>query len=714
MSGRTVARHHVRQSFDLGACRDVDLVPNILDAAVTAGWPATQSLFAWAAVNKEIGALAKERISSCIAKIYQEQHVWYLAYLGRLGKASALLFDPTAGDAPTEQEQEELRSILRHAHEEAEAASTTLFMALAVVLSPDTSRALLDFLKSNIHDALNCVVAKKFEFRFHFDHCVLAHGSKNLCTICSGLNKVCVCNTFPNRASSSQRCPNGFYFGLHQGMVLEHSKKACHDTNTVTKRAGWNCNEDPLDYIRNLNPHGSIHAKNVHTAGMLARAMFHQADVYSAHKQTCTLKGRELHDDSDTGVSALSLLLRNSRFVAPCNTLQGRLRLDATGMQRAEDEVSRVAIMEAREKAAVQSVRHEKLLVDCDVYIKRHLGDGESLAILCKTFPLLQPSLKKILADANDQPVSQIDRTADATAMIPVRKLLDRVVEILHKLAPHDHRFMGKAKGHSSEAYQFVHGILGNHLVGFSEGPFDEAVGHYGWSPVSYRESPVLNDLSIGTLSIFDGLQRGSWHLHFEPPSSPNDHYAIVCKLVNCKLGISMCKKFEPWKVADRNRWKTIFTDTFEQLRDSGHVDLDLPPDLKPQVWKLVGVGNRNAMEEVCSYLQVLVGSCIMFPQTRHLGLFYTGWTARRIAGHLGGFHDDWANTAIRADPCPDNITYFVHWLLGNPTKRTLEWRAPKILKRVKVSVAAPPTSTAQADNSSSEEEYKHWNPFYL
>ena len=445
--------------FDIGTCRDADLMSLVLDGAAAAGWPFTKSLYVWAGVNKELRQCVHAIISPMLANMSRCTEQWRKAVV--LHKAATRRYDAWLEGIPDLVEgavPEDMTESLAHrdrlhdAREEAKYVSTTaqteLEMAINRLVSDNATTRIMQ-IQAEIGDDSHQLGLRKtlgkdranrrdrFTDRkalwagFHYDWMLMAHVCLEQCMACSGLKIRCT-HRITNADHPLDTAHMGdFCFPCSQAGVVLYAKEQCLEWQTVTPwpEGAPRCDDptlSPLD-AHDRKVKGREGSARFVWAGMLAKAMLNIKGIYgmrdpktwkyflpaqtraeeappldSARAWKGVIRMRGPKDWTPLSGSAVvlgkqSLFVCYNRYIPVEDTLAGRLGLTAEEVASAEDQARRCIAMRDEEEKAVAKARYLKHIRDVDCYIQRKLP-SERLPGLIAHFPTLRRSLERMLS----------------------------------------------------------------------------------------------------------------------------------------------------------------------------------------------------------------------------------------------------------------------------------------------------------------------------
>ena len=444
------------QAFDIGACRDADLMSIVLDGAAAAGWPFTKSLYAWAGANKDLRQCVHAIISPMLANMSRCTEQWRKAVV--VHKAATLRLEDWMQGIPDLVEMETpegftaefaRRDLLRDKREEAKdasaAAQTELEMAINRLVSNAATTRIVQIQAEAWDDshqvALRNTLGKDRTSRrdgftdrkslwrgFHYDWMLMAHVCLEQCMACSGLKIRCTHRILNTDHPLHTAHMGDFCFPCSQAGVVLYAKEQCLEWQTVTPwpEGAPQCDDptrSPLD-AHDRKVKGREGRARFVWAGMLAKAMLNVKGMYqlrnpktwkyflpaqtraeeppdSAHAWTSVLRMRGPKDWIPLSGNAIvlgkqSLFVCYNRYIPVEDTLAGRLGLTAEEVASAEAQARRCIAMRDEEEKAIAKARYLKQIGDVDVYIQRKLP-GETLPALIAHFPTVRRSLERML-----------------------------------------------------------------------------------------------------------------------------------------------------------------------------------------------------------------------------------------------------------------------------------------------------------------------------
>lgn len=595
--------------FDMGSCDNADLAPLLVDKAMQHGHPYTCALFVWAMVNKEFRDTVQNRLAPVMEAITTSFRLWRSTRITNF------------------KQENDARGALLHALARLLDGSACLHTIQAVQRRTDQE-----------------------QLESYITRTVLAHVCQHLCMACSGVGKRCV-----HSPNSSWYVDDGGWQFKYSNTLLYAKASCCRSKSVSTTFLGG------IPLVPNTK---LLDGNNLCSNQKLARAMLHQKNIYD---QSELLKMKTSWTLA-TGRLMPLLFLSLNTHIPPVHTLQGRLGLTDAEMKDSVAECDRQLNMKEEEARVVQQQRLAKFRLDIDAFLARR-APGETLGTLSPKFPTLHASLERLLIHSDRRK----DTHPDAMEFSDVRTLVQRVAHAVCDIVPNDILYMGEARRHSPQAYEYVC----NTTMGAFEGEcgkwrtlLDSPPPDRAWSTVER----IKIDYTICVLEIFDNLVSGKWQLTV--PDKEELHWVLVC----CDKSIKIRGTFDFGCYSHLTKWHDMVTSCFCNSTKDGGDGAALLPRKPPSrtLWErshtaslLSGISppaTRDAIDKCRAYFAEMCRLCTLFPATRHAGLLFAGIRPTEVAKALFCYHDDWASGRLdRKDLCPKLSIDFVLWLTDNP-----------------------------------------------
>lgn len=673
------AQHDGPRPFDWGAASNDDLTPLILDTAADSGWPYNQALYVLGCTSKSFKASAHRRLSRKISEM--------ATALGKVHATGRVLQDNLRFWASPSSAAQAINAVppstLKHTYD----ASKTAFRILAERFAGDEG----DRLACAVFNAYeryrshpNSPPFRTGEFIFDFNWRLLAHAVQRKCMLCSGVRKVCHCdtaavNSFWKGSRTHLSISNEtWHFRVFQGLELAYCRPVCIQNAVI----------DP-HRVFNRPPEAPVHSGSFENFGSsiqyrqwaLARALFHAAGIFrmQASEETAAVF---------RGTLPL-VLLPNAELQG--ETMAERLQLTPVQISQACDEVSRLMSLRALEYEAARNVRIAKLRQDCDAYLRVQLG--ETLACIGDALPTALRTLDRALRRFDHDAEAEYNgRYRDASECAYILAFLRRLCALKTVAVPIDKELIGWPSHEvcSVNAYEWLFDLTSGAMPG-DDGQWryeldNNIVDFWERYPIPTR----FNLYMISSMRVFDKIGTG-FSLTVEVRKDEEARDArddrpvprVLYWVIRHSTGWSFAGEVPRRSHYNARMWHDMVTSCFSAELDAEYSEL--AAQLKARVppaasWCETAKPNGpqlRKLEEVRAYYEEVAGTLVLFPSTRHSGLFLLGIGAARVAEALATFHDGWSigNEHVPGNAqCPQDARDFALWICGNPAGREIHW----------------------------------------
>jgi len=716
--------------FDVGNCDNTELLENIVQATMNAGWPYTKALYRLGCVNKELRELVRAYISPVLSKMRKLECEWtqrHYDYVNVKLRKDFLInnrFGALAPPPPTEllavhetilaQEQDVSFNEALEVRWELEATIESL-AGRAAAASMTQIHHMLKMKRKGDGNPLR----KGLWNGFPYSWILMAHVAQELCMACSGLGIRCnhpadgsrnFIGTHPESTMLGDFC-----FPCSQAGAFFYAKQQCIEWQSIIPwpqgrpedRDKRQFPTSPLQaHVEKLK--GNPAKRHIHT-GMLATAMVRlrcpewlkfrldaaQA-LFEARGLVQNLGERVLQSSEQSKAQRLlsrqCLFLNYNRYIDAKNTLAGRLGLTPQDVRYASRETERALELRDLEVRAVAEVRMRKFANDVEVHLCRELPD-HTFADLTRMFPTMEATIKRYVETGERDmyraqgSIQLLRKYRDALSDANTRGLCDRIVYGVSMLKPYEST-MGICPPFSAEAYEWLLNLTSGAVPGqrgdwreYLDSPPQRSQLEYGdsWRRLWH----------VAAMHVFDGLGKESWKLSIgelkgesDPalPISGQHHRTnrVAWVLHNSNRGVTLRDVVDARTSQYFSKWHKMMMDCYNaSCREHDELDVAAPDSrtIEKGIYYYTEFVQREpvAFRKIQSYFQDLCDALVPNPATRHAVLLFLGISPQELCSKLRNFHAQWLIGAVRPLECvPVEDTDFVHWLCDNPDGRVI------------------------------------------
>ena len=706
LAKRPGGRRGGRRPFDVGGCDNVELLPLILQGALAAGWPHTQSLYLWACVSRDVHQQVRDLIAPLLQEMRTKTEVWREA-------ATALAYKNRTAD------------------EVAMCKADLVISISKLVAGPITGRLLSmqeqmynvgGFFRGPHSDMPNWV-------DFEYDWAFMAHLCQELCMACSGHNIRHVHRMHTDCALAAPRMAppssvrldggikrDGFCFPCGQHVVPEqgegspavgfysrhmatclYAKPHCIEAQsfvpwplgpprgyglTRSAHVGKTPTSPFAAHEQKMRGGGSAARHNNGWTGMLAKAMLNMKDIYdySSHSVANLFVQDSDNESTRRLIGTQALFLEPHRYIPASATLAGRLQLTAAELAAAKAQATRSITMRRAEEEALREARVTKHFADVSAYLERKLP-GESLASLCQNFPTFKRSIQCMLRNAEKRMhMTQCGprfalKYRDALEDHEVRSMCDRLVTGVREVGRRDQFVMGADRGHSAEAYEWLLNLTVGSVDPNHPGEAPDELWRVYLDRGSTFETGCHDDMAVAALHLFDELSSSKWTLDVvEGPSGPPDMMQLHWKLQHRTSGVELGGRIPNRPYTSLKKWHEAVSRCFTNCQSTCGLQLPrTPPSQRTYERGTDFTERKNKRETVCieetkRYFVEMAAVCVLFPETRHAGLLLLGIVPTQLIGELNAFYHKWYDGVVQPEL---EVPLFGHgftlWFCGDP-----------------------------------------------
>lgn len=687
--------------FDLDGCEQgATIMERVVDCgALPAGWPTTQSLYVIACLNKASSALVRARVNSVLENLRAlteewRRHNFFHNFLSCKRNA-------TARHHSSDYKKEVLAAV-----QVAKAAENLLRDALESFAGEVEGRALAEMVLEMSGSQEHWTYMERRLFRFAYPYIEMAHAVLQRCMICSGQGRHCRCVS-PVAAPQKLTGPrselwSGWHLAPHQSGKMAFIKASCLHMHTLTLDTSCKEVSFPVDYDV-IRPNNQSSAFWPYLNYTLAKAMLRQVGMYNMSpdaknyldmygntkplhlRHSETLRHSDLNPQGFSAVTQRPLLLLESRYVDPQFTLQGRLGLKDSAMERAHAECRGVLEMKQKEEAAVRRHKRAQWLADMEPFAHVCSKGSVGLWRLLEWMPALKVTLE--LAMHIEERSSSRTRGRreyiNGTEIPQLRERVKSAVWAWTTLLPLDKQLLAAPQAqHSPHAFQYACNLSGGSCPG-EYGPWRHELDS-GGHLVGLRDLPYL----VAAMHVFDGMSS-SWALdlricHVSAHPHASGFSSKLRWALTCPGPAIVLEGDVPHHSFDALRsWHALLHTGCQKLssnsgESSNSFDGMIPREHPSRRTIDNATVNRAtakknaALEALQIYYATMAGVCVLYPELRAAGLVLCGITPTRLAKALEAVHERWAFG--EDSPCPHMNSDFARWVCGSDPAQ-VAWR---------------------------------------
>jgi len=672
--GKRVARSKAK--YDMGANDNNELLNLIVDAALTSGFPKSKSVFMWHMCGHEWKQHIEIAVKPRIVTINGLHEEWR-----RL--VSAHTFGKRNRPHNAEQTSEQ-RTANRKEKDDVDAAAKALADAYAVFIGPTAATNLIVWFEKTYKDSYY-----RTGFSFRLTWTLLAAMTLERCMACAGMGMVC---------ASTLKQKEVLQWPCGQARMCMAARPKCVESQTLELYS-----HSPLAWVEQRTRELKTDADKLRWYnGLLARNMLAQKNIFTESSgATMSAAGldacfgtsdhnsrRAFEGGSHAQDSRLFILYNN--YVPKDRTLQGRLGLTSKGFERAKVDTERVVKMKRDEDRARFEARLKKWCTDFELYIKRISHGRLSWKTLCKTYPNLMKTARrmvelhdplysmKIIHRKEEIEPSRGYLYTNAMGIEQFRNLVFQVLYAAAYLGPWDARNVGPENAASAEAQEWACWMYGGVAVGPTGShrseldkiklpaiyPRPDVKAKFGYQRGEVLQVPYEQ---LAAMHIFDKI--GMVGVDFTVGAAP----ITVGYLIDFFWEVSVAKTriFLYGHIPRRTRdelvlWHAMFVSAFEKL--DSKPDIQLPANA-PSKKIIDGVRARNleAIKEMASYYEE-VAVLALFSGTRALLFNFLGMTVPTLGQNIRRQFEQWqkgTNLTHQGVPAPLSMVQYYRMVAG-------------------------------------------------
>lgn len=646
--GKRVARGKAK--YDMGANNNSELLNLIVDAALTSGFPKSKSLFMWHMCGHEWKQHIERAVQPRIVAINGLHMEWRrLVSVHTVAKR---------GRPPASAQSPEQQTAARNEKYAITEAVKALVDAYGVFIGPTAATNLVTWFEKTHRDFQH-----RTGFSFRLTWTLLAAMTLERCMACAGMGMVCAA-TLKQKEVLQWPCGQARMCMAARPKCVENQTLCLYSHSPLAwveqKTRELKTDADKLQWYNGLLARNMLAQKNIFAEG--SGESMSAAGLDACFGPTGLNSQRAFGGGSHDCESRLFILYNN--YVPKDRTLQGRLGLTNRGFERAKVDTERVVKMKRDEDRARFEARLKKWCTDFDLYIKRISNGRLSWKNLCKTYPNLAKTARrmvelhdplysmKIMHRKEEFEPSRGYLYTNGMGIERFRNLVFQVLYAAAYLGPWDAHNVGPANAASAEAQEWACLMYGGVAVGPTGShraeldkiklpriyPRPDVKAKFGYQRGEILQVPYEE---MAAMHIFDKI--GMVGVDFTVGVAPLGHKMAIDFF--WEVSVPSSHIFLYGHIPRRTRdelvlWHAMFVSAFEKL--DSKPDIQLPANVpSKKIFDGVRANHSDAVKEMASYYEE-VAVLALFSGTRALLFNFIGMTASSMGKHLRRQFEEW------------------------------------------------------------------------